>query len=297
MIARRLLAALAGVTLTAAASAVAALERITVTTPDGLAIAAFAAGPRGAPAILFIHGFAQSHASWLAQLEGPLAERFRMVAYDLRGHGDSAKPLEPRYYREDARWADEVRAVIEQTGLERPVLVGWSYAGRTIVDYLARHGDAGIAGINFVGAIANGALNAGAPAGRAIGGMLSADPAASLAATRDFLRQCFATPPAPADFERMVAVNMKVPREVRQALVNRPGAIEPVLKGIRVPVLVTQGEVDRAVLPAVARYIVATVPGARGSFYANVGHAPFHEAAERFNRELAAFVIEAARRR
>ena len=118
-----------------------ALERIDLVTPDGVAIAAFATGPQNAPGILFIHGFAQSHEAWSKQLDGPLAAKFRLVAYDARGHGDSAKPLDPRHYREDARWADEVKAVIEATGLNRPVLVGWSYAGRIIVDYLARHGE------------------------------------------------------------------------------------------------------------------------------------------------------------
>ena len=248
-----------------------AIERIDLTTPDGVAIAAFAAGPRDAPGIVLIHGFAQSHESWVKQLEGPLAERFRVVAYDLRGHGDSGKPLDRHHYRDAGRWADELHAVIAASGLDSPVLVAWSYAGRIIVDYLAKYGDDSIAGINFVGAIANAALNAGAPAGRAIGGMLATDRTARLAATREFLRQCFATRLPAAEFERMVAFDMLVPQPVLAALVNRPGAIQPILARIKVPVLVTQGEADLAVLPAVGRYIVATVPGARGSFYASVG--------------------------
>jgi len=40
-----------------------------------------------------------------------------------------------------------------QTGLRRPVLVGWSYGGRVINDYLTHYGDGGIAGIDYVAAM------------------------------------------------------------------------------------------------------------------------------------------------
>jgi non-heme chloroperoxidase len=44
--------------------------------------------PHG-PAILFIHGWSQNHLCWARQYESPLADEFRLVAYDLRGHGMS----------------------------------------------------------------------------------------------------------------------------------------------------------------------------------------------------------------
>ena len=42
-------------------------------------------------------------------------------------------------------------------GLERPVLVGWSYGGRLMGDYLIEYGHANIAGLNWVGAVSSGA--------------------------------------------------------------------------------------------------------------------------------------------
>ena len=45
-------------------------------------------------------------------------------------------------------------AVIDQTGLEQPVLVAWSYGGYIVADYLRAYGDAHIGGINLVGAAA-----------------------------------------------------------------------------------------------------------------------------------------------
>ena len=125
---------------------------INVKTPDGLTISAQEWGNPAGPEILFIHGFSQSHLSWMRQVDSDLAKEFRIVTYDLRGHGNSDKPLDPARYRDSKAWGDEVQAVIDAAGLKRPVLVGWSYAGRVISDYLATHGAGQIAGINFVDA-------------------------------------------------------------------------------------------------------------------------------------------------
>ena len=125
---------------------------ITVKTPDGLTISAQEWGNPAGPEILFIHGFSQSHLSWMRQVDSELAKEFRIVTYDLRGHGNSDKPLDAARYRDSKAWGDEVQAVIDTAGLKHPVLVGWSYAGRVISDYLATHGAGQLAGINFVDA-------------------------------------------------------------------------------------------------------------------------------------------------
>src|SRR5712672_936599 len=127
-------------------------KAVSVKTPDGLTIPAQDWGNPNGPEILFIHGFSQSHLSWMRQVEGDLAKEFRIVTYDLRGHGNSDKPLDAAHYRDSKAWGDEVQAVIDAAGLKRPVLVGWSYAGRVISDYLATHGAGQIAGINLVDA-------------------------------------------------------------------------------------------------------------------------------------------------
>ena len=102
-------------------------KAVWVKTPDGLTIAAQDWGNPSGPEILFIHGFSQSHLSWIKQVtNGDLAKQFHMVTYDLRGHGNSDKPVEPERYKTSKYWADEVQAVMDATGLERPVLVGWS---------------------------------------------------------------------------------------------------------------------------------------------------------------------------
>ena len=266
------------------------LNTLTVKTPDGLKVNAQQWGRYDGPGILFIHGFSQSHLSWTKQVLSDLANIFHMVTYDLRGHGASDKPLEARFYNESPRWADEVAAVMDATGLYRPVLVGWSYGGRIVSDYLMKYGDDVIAGVEYVCANTNRDLNAGSPAFKVMAGMASKTFETNLQNTRAFVRLCFARPPTQDEFERIVEFNMQTPAEVRAYMAGRATPYEPTLKRLRVPVLVTHGEEDQIVLPPVGRYTLETVPEAKGSFYAGVGHSPFWEETERFNAELAEFV-------
>jgi non-heme chloroperoxidase len=96
-------------------------KAVSVKTPDGLTISAQEWGNPNGPEILFIHGFSQSHLSWIKQVtSGDLAKEFHMVTYDLRGHGNSDKPFEPERYKTSKYWGDEVQAVMDATGLKRP---------------------------------------------------------------------------------------------------------------------------------------------------------------------------------
>ena len=273
------------------------MKPIAVTTPDGLTIAAGEWGNPTGPEIVFIHGFCQSALSWTRQLADPaLAAEFRMVAYDLRGHGASDKPTATEHYTDDRRWADELAAVIAAAGMKRPVLVGWSYAGRVITDYVRTHGPGGIAGINFVAALAKTDAAQFGPGGRHLPGMLSDDLATNIEATRGFLRACFEKQPNADEFETMLAFNMVIPPRVREALRSRTANPGDLLPTLRLPVLVTHGVLDQLVLVGMARSVAATVPGAKLSVYDGIGHAPFFEDAARFNRELAAFVRAAAKK-
>ena len=145
------------------------------------------------PPILFIHGWSQNHLCWVKQYESALADEFRLVAYDLRGHGMSEAPLEPEHYTEGRHWADDVAAIIDELGLDRPVLVGWSYGAFVICDYIRAYGQEHVAAINFV----EGAVRLGEAAfGTLIGpgfldhfvGATADDLPTSIGAMRSFVR-------------------------------------------------------------------------------------------------------------
>ncbi len=268
---------------------------IAVKTPDGLTISAQQWGNPDGPEILFIHGFAQSHLSWMRQTDSDLAKEFRIVTYDLRGHGNSDKPVDPSRYRDSRAWGDELQAVMDAAGLKRPVLAGWSYAGRVISDYVAVHGGDKLAGIDFVGS----SIRADpAMVGDNITNlplMASEDLVTNIEATRSFVHGCFSRQPTPDDFETMLAFNMMVPVPVRSALGGRPHDATEMLSKLKIPVLVTHGTEDRNIKVSAAHYSASVIPGAKLSIYEGIGHGPFYEDAPRFNRELAAFVRAAAK--
>ena len=245
----------------------------------------------GSP-ILFIHGWSQNHLCWAKQYESALADEFRLVAYDLRGHGMSEAPLEPEHYTDGELWADDVAAIIDQLRLDRPVLVGWSYGGFIVCDYVRAHGQDHIAAIDLIG----GAVKLGAAAfGTLIGpGFLDhfADATAddlptNIRGMRAFVKACVAKPLSPDDFETALCWNMAVPARIRANLASREIDGDDVLRALTVPVLVTHGRADSVVLPAMAEHVLATCPVAVPSWYEGVGHSPHLEEPERFNRELA----------
>jgi pimeloyl-ACP methyl ester carboxylesterase len=267
-----------------------AFKAVWVKTPDGLTISAQDWGNPTGPEIVFIHGFSQSHLSWIKQVTSELAKEFHMVTYDLRGHGNSDKPFEPERYKDSKAWADELQAVMDATGLKRPVLAGWSYGGRIMADYLKVHGTAKLAGLNYVDAGQKADPAFVGPNLKNLALMASEDLAVNIAATRVFLHGCFSRQPTAEEYEIMLAFNMMVPPKVRLGLANRPLDIDDILRNLKLPVLVTHGSEDKNSNLIAAEYTAKMIPGAKLSVYQGIGHSPFFEDAPRFNAELAAFV-------
>ncbi|MDL2402662.1 alpha/beta fold hydrolase [Rhizobium mayense] len=270
----------------------------TVTGGAGLRLHVREWGKEDAPTIFFIHGWSQNHLCWKSQYESALAEDFRLVAMDLRGHGMSDAPLEAAHYTDPQLWADDIAAVIDQLNLASPVLVGWSYAGYIICDYLRAHGPGRISGINFVGAATT--MNKAA-LGTLIGpgfldhviGATSDDLPTNIEAIRNFVRGCTYSQLPSELLETAICWNMTVPAKIRAALLAREIDSDDVLTALALPVLMTQGEEDTVILPAMGRHLLASCPRATASWYAAAGHAPFLENPGRFNSELYQFARDA----
>ena len=266
-----------------------------ITGAGGVRLHACEAGRPEGPAIVFLHGWAQSHLAWLMQMrDEALVERFRLVAVDLRGHGMSGAPRGAEHYTDNAPWAGDVDAVIRELELERPLLAGWSYGGSVICDYLSMHGARAISGVNL---IAPAVLFTKGQPGRWYGpGLLdnaaggrSADMAESIAAMRGLLHACFVRPVPEDYFEIQLAASMLSRPDVRGAMVRKRLAYEAMFAGLEVPVLLSHGSEDRVVLPDVSKTVAGMIPSARLSLYEDAGHCPYAEAPERFNAELMDF--------
>ena len=100
-------------------------ERVPLST--GVTLNVCHGGPPGAPAILFLHGFPESHRTWRHQLTN-LVSDFRVVAPDQRGFAGSDKPEGVEEY-ETAKVVEDLFALADALGLGRFTLVGHDWGG------------------------------------------------------------------------------------------------------------------------------------------------------------------------
>ena len=92
-------------------------------------------GPRGAPAIVLIHGWTAS-IHWFDRLTPYLDRRYRVVRVDLLGHGGSAKPKNGYSMEQQA---DRVAGALERLGVRRALVAGHSTGGEVAIALVARH--------------------------------------------------------------------------------------------------------------------------------------------------------------
>ena len=77
--------------------------------------------------ILLSHGFGASTAMWQGQVD-EFKERYRLITWDMRGHGRTECPDDLTYYSQDAT-ADDMAAVLDHLDIERAVIGGHSLGG------------------------------------------------------------------------------------------------------------------------------------------------------------------------
>ena len=100
-------------------------ERIPLST--GVTLNARHGGPEGAPAILFLHGFPESHRTWRNQIDD-LSRDFRVVAPDQRGFGGADRPEGVENY-ETARIVQDAMALMDALGIDHFTLAGHDWGG------------------------------------------------------------------------------------------------------------------------------------------------------------------------
>ncbi len=108
-----------------------------VTTKDGVEIFFKDWGPKNAQPIVFHHGWPLNSDDWDAQMLYFLAQGFRVVAHDRRGHGRSAQVSEGHDMN---HYAADASAVAEHLNLKNAVHIGHSTGGGEVARYVTRYG-------------------------------------------------------------------------------------------------------------------------------------------------------------
>ena len=266
----------------------------------GVPLRVVEAGNPDGPAILFIHGMAQSTLSFDRQINSDLGKRFRLVAFDLRGHGGSAKPWQASDYAGSKVWAADVAAVIETMNLQDVTIVGWSFGGYVAVSYLRHYGDERVRALNLVGTSA-GLVDIQPPKSSSVDEVTgnsdsvarrsSMDIATRIAAMDEMPELLTAQPMLPADRAAAFHSGLMLPAYVLRLFDALPLDNKDLPERLTLPVLISMGDLDIGMDVPSARRLDAALPNSTLSLFEGVGHFPAYECADRYNDELASFVI------
>jgi non-heme chloroperoxidase len=268
-----------------------------VTTDDGVEIF-YKDWGTGQP-IVFSHGWPLSSDDWDTQLLFFLAQGFRVVAHDRRGHGRSTQVADGH---DMDHYADDLAEVIEELDLHDAVLVGHSTGGGEVTRYIGRHGTSRLSKAVLVGAIPPLMLKT------------AANPGGTSIEAFDAIRSGLATDRSQfykdlsASFYGANRPGSTVSQGVRDAFwlmsmqVGFKAAYDCVkafsetdltddLKEIDVPTLIIQGDDDQIVpIDDSGRLSVKIVEGAELNVYPGASHGLFQTHKEQFNGDLLAFV-------
>ena len=245
-------------------------------------------GPAGAPVVVLVHGLGLDRHTWDAHVP-VLAGRWRVLAYDLHGHGESAPPPARPSLR---LFAEQLRGLIDELGIARAAVVGFSLGGminrRLAMDNPDR-----------VGALA--ILNSPherSPEAQRLVEQRAADsregPAATLEATlaRWFTPGFREARPDVVDRvrARVLANEPATYARCRQVLAN--GVLELIRPDppLAAPTLVMSCEHDSGSTPAMARAIAGEIPGAELIVVPGLRHMGLIERPALFAEPIARFL-------
>ncbi len=241
----------------------------------------------GKPVVL-IHGGGLSLGWWSRQVP-VLGRRFRVIAADTRGNGRSDKT--PWGHR-TARYAMDVRQIIETLDLQEVTLVGWSIGARTVLSYLELFRSYRLKGVVLVDEVPSIEVHdPDDPPDDPPDPEPEPPPTDETERRRRQLRSMFVScDVSDEELDRLLAESRD--NTPAQGVTLGPDYHaqdwRPMLPSIDLPVLVTTGGKSGA-FPG-CRYMHEHIPGARMEIFEESGHVLFYEEPDRFNAVVAEFV-------
>ena len=245
-------------------------------------------GPDDAPAVVFLHGIGGGARCFLSQLDG-LQDRYRVIAWDMPGHGGST-PLE--LVSVDSLTA-ALAGFMQALGLERPVLVGHSLGGMLVQRLLSLQPGAARAVVLAQTSAAFGSQDPAWGEGflrTQLGPLDAGHGMAELAA--GLVADMAGDDPDPDGLALARECLARTPDSTyRDTVLALPGFdLRDALPRIAVPALVLAGTRDRnAPAPAMER-MAARIPGARFVPLEGAGHLAHLERPAAFNAAVRGFL-------
>jgi pimeloyl-ACP methyl ester carboxylesterase len=241
------------------------------------------------PAVVLIHGFPLNRQIWAPQLEA-LQDRYRVIALDLRGFGESAAP-EGTYTMD--LFADDTIALLDRLGIREAVFCGMSMGGYVLFNLLERYPERVRAACFMV--TRSGADDAAGKERR----QLLAREAVSLGSrvVADAFAQILFAPATTATRPELVAQVCRWMTDIRAtglaggllAMKDRPDYTQR-LGYFHCPCLVIGAAEDRAIPLAESRSLAAGLPAATLAVIPEAGHLASLENPRAVNKVLLDFL-------
>ncbi|EST15029.1 PGAP1-like family protein [Pseudomonas putida S610] len=264
------------------------IQPVAERTPAGTS---FLSVGQGQPVVL-IHGVGLNKEMWGGQIVG-LANDYRVIAYDMLGHGQSALP--PADVGLEG-YAAQLAEVLDHLQLSQAIVIGFSMGG-LVARAFALHYPQRIAALVVLNSVFNRSpeQSAGVIARAAQAAELGPDANVEAALDRWFSREYKAANPAQvAAIRQVLASNDPQGYHTTYSLfatqdMYRAGD----LGSIQVPTLIATGELDTGSTPAMARQLAARIPGAHSVVLAEQRHMMPVESPREVNKMLLDFLAKA----
>lgn len=243
---------------------------------DGVAIHYDVTGE--GPVLLLTHGYSATGEMWRGQME-VFSKTFRLVTWDMRGHGRSDYPEDPAAYSEAATVAD-MAALLDTVGAERAIVGGLSLGGYMSLAFHLAHPER-VRGLLIIDT-GPGYKNDEAREGWNRNALRTAD----RYETEGLARLAAGSPEMRTSSHRNAE---GLARAARGMLTQRDARVISSLPSIAVPSLVVVGANDTPFLAA-SDYMAAKIPGAKKVVIENAGHAANIDQPEAFNAAILSFL-------
>ena len=258
-------------------------------TVDGTKIDYTDTGGAGTP-VLLLHAFPLNSKMWEPQIES-LGERFRFIAPDLGGFGASDASDDAATYTMDG-FADQAKAVLDELGIERCVLVGLSMGGYIAFAFLRKYREA-VSQLVLADTRAEADPPEGVEKRTKQQELVRSEGTAGLIDTLSGALLGEATREKKSDVVEVVKELMGGPAAgfigALEAMKNRPDSSDE-LSRIDVPTLIIVGENDAVTPPEASRKMHEHIGGSKLVVIPEAGHLSNLEAPEAFNGALAEFL-------
>jgi non-heme chloroperoxidase len=257
-------------------------------TPDGVRLRISDRG-EGPSTVILVHGWKQSHRLW-DETTAALAERHRVVAFDLRGMGESDKPRARYDFDEHA---DDLATVIRELELSDATLVGWSMGCTVSLQYLAR-GDGAVNRLVLVNGPVRLTSTEDFPHAMAeeVVDQVLDDLAAHWPTRERAFVAASIRDPHPDQVQRLFQIALQTPLDVALRVVREQAKLDQreVVRTLRIPILAAYGRHDPYYPTALAEWIATNAQRGEQAIFEHSAHCIPFEEGPRFRAELESFI-------